>query len=152
MNATVESPTRRARILLVEDNPADVCLTLEVFREGTAQPVIDVVNDGVEALRYLRGDPPGAPPQRPDLILLDLNLPRMDGRELLAVLKADPGLSAITVLVLTTSSAPSDITRCYDLRAASVILKPVDLQGFQRVVRSIESYWLPAAQLKSDQA
>jgi CheY-like chemotaxis protein len=142
MNASAPAAVRRSRILLVEDDPADVRLTLEVFREGSLQPQIDVVSDGIEALAWLRGDETHAAQARPDLILLDLNLPRMDGRELLATLKADPELRGIPILVLTTSSAPSDISRCYELRAASVILKPVDLDGFQRVVRAVEGFWL----------
>jgi two-component system, chemotaxis family, response regulator Rcp1 len=142
------APLRRSRILLVEDDPADVRLTLEVFREGTLKPQIDVVSDGIEALAYLRGDDGQPPRGRPDLILLDLNLPRMDGRELLAALKSDASLRSIPILVLTTSSAPHDIARCYELRAASVILKPVDLDGFQRVVRAVEGFWLSLVRLE----
>jgi len=142
------SGNARPRLLLVEDNPADVRLTVEVFGEGTLQPRIDVVSDGIEALQYLRGEPPFAAAHVPDLILLDLNMPRMDGRELLAVLKADRALARIPVVVLTTSSAPTDVAHCRLLRAESVISKPVDLEGFQRVVRAIERFWLSMSNVR----
>ena len=133
---------RPIEILLVEDNPGDVRLTIEGLHEGKVRNNLHVARDGVEALDFLRrqGAWPNAP--RPDLILLDLNLPRMDGREVLAELKADPALKTIPVVVLTTSRAERDVLRSYELQANCYITKPVDLEQFITVVRSIEDFWL----------
>jgi CheY-like chemotaxis protein len=134
-------------ILLVEDNPGDVRLTREVLKEGRIHNTLNVVSDGVEALRFLRreGEHANAAPQ--DLILLDLNLPKLDGREVLAVIKADPALQRIPVVVLTTSAAEIDIVGAYDLHANCYITKPVDLDQFVNVVRSIEDFWLAIVRL-----
>jgi CheY-like chemotaxis protein len=130
------------RLLLVEDSPSDADLTIAALREAKVQNILDVVEDGVEALAYLRGEAPYTVAQRPDLILLDLNLPRMDGREVLAKLKADPILKTIPIVVLTTSAAEADILRAYELHANCYITKPVDFEKFLDVVRNIENFWL----------
>ncbi|KAF5413626.1 MAG: putative methanogenesis regulatory protein FilR2 [Candidatus Methanogaster sp.] len=134
-------------ILLVEDNPGDVRLTQEVLRDGKVRNNMSVAKDGVEAVAFLRqtGEYAGAP--RPDIILLDLNLPKKDGREVLADIKTDHDLKNIPVVVLTTSSAEQDIVRSYDLHANCYITKPVDLDQFIRVIRSIEDFWLTIAKL-----
>jgi CheY-like chemotaxis protein len=132
---------RPAEILLVEDNPGDIRLTQEALR-GRLTNNLHVACDGEEAIDFLyrRGRHPGAP--RPDLILLDLNLPKMDGREVLAVIKKDPDLRGIPVVVLTTSHAEADVCRAYKLNCNCYITKPVDLDQFIKVVESIESFWL----------
>lgn len=129
-------------ILLVEDSPGDVRLTMEALRDGKVRNSLAVVGDGVDALAYLRREGPYASAARPDLILLDLNLPRMDGRDVLAQIKADPDLRQIPVVVLTTSAAEQDILRAYELSGNCYITKPVDLDQFFEVVRSIETFWL----------
>jgi CheY-like chemotaxis protein len=134
-------------ILLVEDNPGDVRLTREALREGKIRNNLNVVGDGVEALRYLRREGPYAESTRPDLILLDLNLPRMDGREVLEAVKADPSLRLIPVVVLTSSAAEQDIVRAYDLHANCYVSKPVDLDQFIHVVKSIEDFWFSIVKL-----
>lgn len=141
------SSIRPVEILLVEDNAADVRLTVEALREGKVRNNLNVVRDGVEALEYLRrsGKHEGAP--RPDLVLLDLNLPRKDGREVLAEIKADPDLRQIPIVVLTTSSAERDIVASYTLHANCFITKPVDLHQFFEVVRSIDEFWLSIVRL-----
>jgi CheY-like chemotaxis protein len=129
-------------ILLVEDNPGDVRLTMEVLKEGKLRNRVSVAHDGVEALAYLRREGAFADAPRPQLILLDLNLPRKSGREVLEEIKRDPELRRIPVVVLTTSQAEQDILRSYDLHANCFITKPVDLEEFIVVVRSIEDFWL----------
>jgi len=131
----------------VEDNPGDVRLTQEVLRDGKVRNNMSVAKDGVEAVKFLRqtGEYAGAP--RPDIILLDLNLPKKDGREVLADIKTDHDLKNIPVVVLTTSSAEQDIVRSYDLHANCYITKPVDLDQFIRVIRSIEDFWLTIVKL-----
>ena len=133
---------RPIEILLVEDNPGDVRLTIESLRETKVRNNLRVARDGVEALAMLRREGPHAEFVRPDLILLDLNLPRKDGREVLADIKADPQLRTIPVVVLTTSRAEQDVLRSYELQANCYITKPVDLEQFITVVRSIEDFWL----------
>jgi chemotaxis family two-component system response regulator Rcp1 len=133
---------RPIEILLVEDNPGDVRLTIEGLRESKVRNNLHVAADGVAALEFLRRDGTYADAPRPDLILLDLNLPKKDGREVLAEIKADPALRTIPVVVLTTSSAEKDVLRTYELQAASYITKPVDLEQFITVVKSIEDFWL----------
>jgi CheY-like chemotaxis protein len=134
-------------VLLVEDNPGDVRLTREALREGKVVNNLRVVPDGVEAMKYLRRLPPYEDAARPDLILLDLNLPRKDGREVLAELKADGALKRIPVVVLTTSRAEDDIARSYDLHANCYIPKPVDLEQFLRAVQVINDFWLTVVKL-----
>ncbi|MDQ1326885.1 MAG: hypothetical protein QG641_165 [Candidatus Poribacteria bacterium] len=143
----VNAKAKVAEILLVEDNPGDVRLTLEASKENKMFNNISVVNDGVEALAFLRrkGDYSKAP--RPDIILLDLNLPKKDGREVLEEIKADDNLKNIPVIVLTTSQSEEDILRAYGLNANSYITKPVDLNQFIRVVKSIEDYWFSIVKL-----
>jgi two-component system, chemotaxis family, response regulator Rcp1 len=132
-------------ILLVEDNPGDVRLTREALRESSFETRLSVAVDGVEALRFLRreGSYAGAP--RPDLILLDLNLPRKDGRAVLAELKQDGDFRRIPVAVLTTSDADRDVLSCYDLRANCYIVKPLTFDRFVAVVRAVEDFWFALA-------
>jgi two-component system, chemotaxis family, response regulator Rcp1 len=143
----VEAHGRPIEILLVEDNPGDVRLTVEALKEGKVHNNLAVAKDGVEALAYLRREGSHASANRPDLILLDLNLPRKDGREVLAEIKEDPVLRRIPVVVLTTSKAEEDILRTYDLHANCYITKPVDLDQFISVVRSIDDFWLSVVRL-----
>jgi CheY-like chemotaxis protein len=132
---------RAIEILLVEDNPADVRLTEEALREGKVHNRLHVVHDGVDALAFLRREPPFTGVPRPDVVLLDLNLPRMDGRAVLSAVKADPKLRRIPVVVLTTSTAEEDIVGSYNLHANCYITKPVNLQQFMKVVRTVEDFW-----------
>lgn len=141
---------RPVEILLVEDNNGDVRLTVEALREGKVRNNLHVARDGVEALRFLRREGSHASAKRPDLILLDLNLPKKDGREVLAELKDDPELKTIPVVVLTTSSAEVDILKSYSLHANCYITKPVDLEKFVEVVRSIDDFWLTIVRLPSE--
>lgn len=136
-------------ILLVEDNPADARLTREVFEGGRLSTHINTVGDGEEAMAFLRREGAYSQSPRPKLVLLDLNLPRKDGREVLQELKADPALCRIPVIVLTTSAAESDILHSYDLQANCFITKPLDLDEFFEVVRAIEDFWLTTARLPS---
>jgi two-component system, chemotaxis family, response regulator Rcp1 len=133
---------RAIEILLVEDNPGDVRLTIEGLHEGKVRNNLHVARDGVEALEFLRRQGRFADVVRPDLILLDLNLPRMDGREVLAEVKSDPRLKTIPIVVLTTSRAERDILNSYELQANCYITKPVDLEQFINVIKSIEDFWL----------
>jgi two-component system, chemotaxis family, response regulator Rcp1 len=138
---------RPVEILLVEDSAGDVLLIEETFQEAKILNRLSVVRDGVEALDfvYCRGRHAAAP--RPDLILLDLNLPRKNGRAVLAEIKADPVLHRIPVVILTTSSAAEDVVKSYDLHANSFITKPVDLNELLHALRSIEGYWLAIVRL-----
>jgi two-component system, chemotaxis family, response regulator Rcp1 len=140
---------RTIEILLVEDDPGDVRLTLEAFKEGSVPSNFTVMNEGVEALAYLRQQGPYASSVTPDLILLDLNLPKKDGRELLAEIKADEHLMKIPVIIFTTSAAEEDIMRAYSAHANCYITKPVDLDQFLHVIHSIESFWLKLVKLPS---
>ena len=135
------------RILLVEDSPGDVRLTVEALKDGKVRNDLSVVGDGVEALAFLQREGKYADAPRPDLILLDLNLPRMDGRELLAIIKQDENLKRIPVVVLTTSEAEVDVLRVYDLNANCYITKPVDLDKFITVIKAIEDFWLTIVKL-----
>ncbi len=139
-------------ILLIEDNPGDVRLTREALKEGKVLNNLVNVSDGVEALAYLRRQGRYSDSTRPDLILLDLNLPRKDGREVLADIKADKDLTRIPVVVLTTSSAEQDILKAYDLHANCYITKPVGLEQFISVVKSIEEFWVAIVSLPPDGA
>ena len=143
---------RPIEILLVEDEPGDVRLTIEALRSARVRNRIHAVEDGVEALDFLHRRPPYAEAPRPDLILLDLNLPRKDGREVLAEIKADPTLRTIPVVVLTTSRARDDVLRSYDLHANCFISKPMDFDEFSTVVKSIEDFWLTVARLPTPAA
>ena len=133
---------RPVEILLVEDNPGDVRLTMEALKEAKVINNLTVLKDGEEALSYLRRQGSYAQAKRPHLILLDLNLPRKDGREVLAQIKADEALKRIPVVVLTTSQDEQDVLRSYNLHANCYITKPVDLDQFITVVRTIEDFWL----------
>ena len=138
---------RPVEILLVEDNAADVRLTIEALKEGKVRNHLSVARDGVEAIDFLKRRGVHASAARPDLILLDLNLPKMDGREVLAEIKADDELKKIPVVVLTTSSAEADILKSYSLHANCYITKPVDLDQFVNVVKSIDDFWLTVVRL-----
>ena len=132
---------RPFEVLLVEDNPGDVLLTTEALKEAKLHLTLSVVSDGVQALDFLyRRDPYGEAP-RPDLMLLDLNMPRKDGREVLAEIKGDPDLRGIPVVVLTTSRAEQDIVRTYNLHANAYVTKPVDLAQFIAIVHAINQFW-----------
>ena len=144
---TTNGQTRLVEILLVEDSPGDVRLTREALREGRARTHLSVASDGVEALAFLRQEGGYAAAPRPDVILLDLNLPRKDGRQVLAAIKTDERLRRIPVVVLTTSADERDIAESYDLGANCYITKPVDLDQFLAVVQSIESFWLAVVTL-----
>jgi CheY-like chemotaxis protein len=133
---------RPIEILLIEDSPSDTELTVEALKEAKVRNSLSVVEDGVQAIEFLRHQGVYADAPRPDLILLDLNLPRKDGREVLAEIKSDPDLKMIPVIVLTTSRADQDILRAYELNANCYITKPVDFDKFLKVVHSIEAYWL----------
>jgi CheY-like chemotaxis protein len=134
-------------ILLVEDNAADVRLTREALKDAKVHNQLHVAADGVEAMAFLRREGRHADAPRPDLVLLDLNLPKKDGREVLEESKQDPGLQNIPVVILTTSQAEEDVLRSYQLHANAYVTKPVDLERFLEVVRSIESFWLEIVRL-----
>jgi CheY-like chemotaxis protein len=134
-------------VLLVEDSPGDVRLTQEAFREANPSIRLHVAADGVEAMAFLHREGPNLHAPRPDFILLDLNLPRMDGREVLARIKMDDGLKTIPTIVLTTSEAEVDILRSYELQANCYLSKPVQLDAFEAVVKSINDFWLRRAKL-----
>ena len=129
-------------VLLVEDNPGDVRLTREAFREANMSIRLHVVSDGVEAMAFVRQEARHADAPRPDLILLDLNLPRMDGREVLARIKSDDNLKTIPTVILTTSGAQADILRSYQLHANAYVTKPLQLDAFQGLVSCINEFWL----------
>jgi two-component system, chemotaxis family, response regulator Rcp1 len=134
-------------ILLVEDNPGDVRLTREAMKEGKVLNKLNVVMDGMEAMAYLRNEGNYKDAARPDLVLLDLNLPKKNGREVLEEIKGDPDLKRIPVVVLTISEDEQDILRSYDLHANCYITKPVDLQQFISVVNAVEDFWLTVVKL-----
>ena len=135
------------RILLVEDSPGDVRLTIEALKDGKVRNELSVVGDGIEALAFLQREGKYAEASRPDLILLDLNLPKLNGRELLAIIKQDGSLKRIPIVVLTTSEAEADVLRVYDLNANCYITKPVDLDKFITVIKAIEDFWLTIVKL-----
>lgn len=134
-------------ILMVEDNPADVRLTIEAFRDAKVLNRMSVVEDGEAAMAWLRREGSYADAPRPDIVLLDLNLPKKDGREVLAEIKADPDLKRIPVVVLTTSEDQKDILKAYDLHVNAYIAKPVDLDQFIRIVEAVENFWLSVVKL-----
>ena len=143
----MRDPMQPFEILLVEDNPGDVFLTQEAFREGRLSHRLSVVEDGEEAMRFLRreGEHSGAP--QPDLILLDLNLPKKEGRELLGEVKMDPELRQIPIIVLTTSGAEQDIARAYKLHENCYLTKPIQMDDFLKTIRSVEEFWLSVVRL-----
>ena len=145
MSASV--PGAPIEMLLVEDNPDDVDLTIEALEDAKIANRLHVVSDGVAALAFLHREGGYVHAPRPDLILLDLNLPKKGGREVLAEIKNDPKLRCIPVVVLTTSSADEDILRAYDLHANCYITKPVDFEQFSRVIHAIEDFWLTVVKL-----
>jgi two-component system, chemotaxis family, response regulator Rcp1 len=134
-------------VLLVEDSPGDVRLTREAFKDAKVHINMHVASDGAKAMAFLKREGEYATAPRPDLILLDLNLPRKDGREVLEEIKEDPILKTIPVVVLTTSSSEADVLRSYQLHANCYITKPVGLEGFLTVVKSIDSFWLSVVRL-----
>jgi CheY-like chemotaxis protein len=134
-------------ILLVEDNPGDVFLTQEAFREGRLAHRLSVVEDGEEAMRFLRREGKHSNAPQPDLILLDLNLPKKDGRELLGEVKNDPDLQQIPIIVLTTSGAEQDVARAYKLHANCYLTKPIQMDDFLKTIRSVEDFWLSVVRL-----
>jgi two-component system, chemotaxis family, response regulator Rcp1 len=140
-------PVQPIQILLVEDQPADIRLTKEVLADGKVANDVHVVNDGEQAMAFLRRRGEFANSPRPDLVLLDLNLPRMDGREVLAEIKSDPELMATPVIVLTTSAAERDVLDAYEHRANAYVTKPIDLDEFVAAVASIEQFWLTFVRL-----
>jgi chemotaxis family two-component system response regulator Rcp1 len=139
--------SRPVQILLVEDNPGDVRLVQEALRDEKIINQVHVVNDGVEAMEFLRNQGPFQDAPRPDFILLDLNLPRMNGREVLQAIKSDDNLRLIPVIVLTSSQAEEDILRAYNCSANCFVTKPPDFESFIRVVRSIEDFWISIVKL-----
>jgi CheY-like chemotaxis protein len=144
---STEESVHIIEVLLVEDDPGDVLLIQEAFEHNKVRNRLTVAGDGVEALAHLRREGEHAGAARPDLILLDLNLPRKDGREVLAEVKADPALRSIPVVVLTTSQAESDVLRSYDLHANAFITKPVDFERFIEVVRQIDDFFVRVVRL-----
>ena len=143
-------PGRQIEILLVEDNPGDVRLTREALRDAKVRNQLSSVKDGVEALAFLRRAGPYSAARRPDLILLDLNLPRKGGREVLAEIKADQHLRRIPVVILTTSRDERDVLAAYDLHANCYVVKPVGLEQFITIVKSIEGFWFEIVKLPPD--
>ena len=147
MDPKHHAQARPAQILLVEDSPADVRLTVEALKEAKISNQLSIAADGVEAMSFLRQEGRFADAPRPDLILLDLNLPRKDGRQVLQEIKADESLRKIPVVVLTISQAEEDVLRAYDLHANCYINKPVDFDRFMEVIRQIEGFWLTIVKL-----
>jgi CheY-like chemotaxis protein len=134
-------------VLLVEDSPGDVRLTREAFRDANGSLRLHVAADGIEAMAFLRKDGVHVNAPRPDIILLDLNLPKMDGREVLVQIKADPELKTIPTVILTMSEAEGDILKSYELQANCYLTKPVQLEAFEALVKSINDFWLTKAKL-----
>jgi chemotaxis family two-component system response regulator Rcp1 len=139
---TTEGKDTPLNVLLVEDSPGDVRLTQEAFRNINPSVKLHVVTDGVEAMAFLRHDAPFEQSPRPDLTLLDLNLPKMDGREVLGLIKGDPELKTIPTIILTSSEAETDIARSYQLQANSYLTKPLQLEDFENLVKRINDFWL----------
>ncbi len=147
MSDDSKKPGQTLQVLLVEDSPGDVRLTREAFKEANGRLTLHVVADGIEAMTFLRQEDDRSQAPRPDLILLDLNLPRMDGREVLATIKSDSDLRTIPTVILTTSDAEIDITKSYELQANAFLNKPVGLEDFETLVRSINDFWLMVVRL-----
>lgn len=142
MNLMIQAQNKLANVLLIEDNPGDVRLTQEAIKEGELPIQLNICRDGEEAIHYLRKIKGFEDAQIPQLILLDLNLPRKDGREVLEEIKSNPDLKKIPVIVLTTSNAEQDVNQCYDLHANCFITKPVDYQQFFLLMQQIDAFWL----------
>lgn len=147
MRDSVREAERTWDVLLVDDSPGDVRLTREALRETNRDIRVHVAADGVEAMAFLRQQGDHAQAPRPDLILLDLNLPRMDGREVLAWIKRDAALKAIPTIILTTSDSESDIVKSYQLQANAFLSKPVRLEAFDRLIKSVNDFWLTEVKL-----
>jgi chemotaxis family two-component system response regulator Rcp1 len=147
MNQHLEKDQKRYNILLIEDNPGDVRLTKEAFKESKKSINLEVVTDGIEAIRFLRKEDEYSDKKTPDIILLDWNLPKRNGSEVLEIIKVDPILKRIPVVVLTTSKAESDIRQSYDLHANCFINKPIDFDNFFDVITKIEDFWLTTTML-----
>ena len=143
-------PRRPVEILLIEDSPSDRLIIGEAFDKSRLSTQLHSVPDGVEAMRYIRGEHPYADMPRPDLILLDINLPRMNGHEVLAILKESPDYQTIPVVVLSSSGAEEDVSEAYRHHANCYITKPVEFKGFMKTVRSIEQFWFKIGTLPSD--
>jgi two-component system, chemotaxis family, response regulator Rcp1 len=141
--------SRSYNVLLVEDNAGDAQLAREAWAEIQPECRVQVTQNGEEAMAFLRRRPPHAGAPRPDLVILDLNLPRKDGRELLGEIKRDPALACLPVIVFTTSNAPDDVRRCYELHANCYVIKPVGLDDLYRVVQSIHDFWFGIARLSN---
>jgi two-component system, chemotaxis family, response regulator Rcp1 len=146
-NEILDRPRRQLGVLLVEDDPGDVMIAQEALKASSLTSKLTVVPDGVEAIKYLRREEEYADAPRPDLILLDLNLPKKSGHEVLAEVKADPALRKIPIVVLTTSGAAEDVVRSYDLHANVFVTKPVDFDHFTGVIKQIDDFFLTVAQL-----
>jgi chemotaxis family two-component system response regulator Rcp1 len=144
---TWEGNTMPIEILLVEDSPGDVRLTREAFKDARVLVNLQVAGDGEEAMAFLKREGKYSSKPRPDIILLDLNLPKKDGRAVLAEIKEDPKLQTIPVVILTTSASEADVLKSYSLHANCYITKPVDLDGFLKVVKSIDGFWLSVVRL-----
>jgi CheY-like chemotaxis protein len=145
--STTDKESRQIEILLVEDNPGDARLTQEAMRAAKMTNVLHIVEDGVQAMEFLRQRSRFKDAPRPDLILLDLNLPKKDGRSVLAEVKADPDLRRIPVVVLTTSRSEEDVMLAYDMHANAYVTKPVNLDQFMRIVALIDEFWLKVVTL-----
>jgi CheY-like chemotaxis protein len=143
----LEGNTMPIEILLVEDSPGDVRLTQEAFKDAKVLVNLHVAGDGEEAMAFLKREGKYSSKPRPDLILLDLNLPKKDGRAVLAEIKEDPNLQTIPVVILTMSASEEDVLKSYSLHANCYITKPVDLEGFLKVVKSIDGFWLSVVRL-----
>jgi CheY-like chemotaxis protein len=141
LTTTIEMRGRPAALLLVEDNFGDVLLVQEAFRRAKIRNVITVAKNGEEAMRMLRREPPHQDCPRPDLILLDINLPRMNGRQVLQAVKSDPALQSIPVVMLTSSKADTDVIKSYRLSANGYIVKPLGFERLQEIVASLETFW-----------
>ena len=145
--STTDKESRQIEILLIEDNPGDARLTQEAMRAAKMTNVLHVVEDGVQAMEFLRRRSRFKDAPRPDLILLDLNLPKKDGRSVLAEVKTDPDLRRIPVVVLTTSRSEEDVLQAYDMHANAYVTKPVNLEKFMRIVALIDEFWLKVVTL-----
>lgn len=145
-----QARARLIEILLVEDNTGDIRLTREAFKDGKVLNKLSVVEDGAEAMAFLRREGKYTDAPRPDLILLDLNLPKKDGRQVLAEIKVDQNLKRIPVVILTTSKSEEDILKTYDLHANCYVTKPVDLEQFFTVVRSVQHFWFSVVKLPQE--